>query len=179
MVRIHHDIALARHLGIMKTVELLSRNHCFLGMYKFVKQYVTSCDLCSQAKPPQHQCMGELASIPILDAPWRGISCDFIVDLPESSGYDAILIFIDRFIKMCHLVSCNKTINAPRFIQLFFKYVVALHGLLNSLVSNCGSVFTSHFWKSLSALLGINPHLSIVFHPQTNGQTQRMNQIVK
>jgi len=54
MVRIHHDIALARHLGIMKTVELLSRNHCFLGMYKFVKQYVTSCDLCSRAKPPRH-----------------------------------------------------------------------------------------------------------------------------
>ena len=179
MVRNHHDTALAGHPGTTKTVELLSRNYYFPGMYKYIKKYVTSCDLCSRAKPPRHQRAGELAPIPVPDTPWKGISCDFIVDLPESNSYDALLVFVDCLTKMCHLIPCNKTTDAPQFAQLFLERVVALHGLPDSLVSDRGSVFTSRFWKSLSTLLGINPRLSTAFHPQTDGQTERMNQIVE
>ena len=95
-------------------------------------------------------------SIPVLNASWRGISCDFIVDLFESSGYDIILVFADHLTKMCHLVPCNKTTNTSQFTQLFLECIVTLYGLSDFLISDHCSVFMSRFWKFLSALLEVN-----------------------
>ena len=179
LVREHHDAALAGHPGVDKTVELLSRNYFVLHVYRFIKEYVSSCEVCSRAKPARHRPHGELAPLPVPDIPWKGITCDFITDLPLSNNLDSILVFVDRLTKMTHLVPCRKTTTAPEFAQLFLESVVRLHGLPESIVSDRGSVFTSHFWKSLANSLGINPRFSTAFHPQTDGQTERMNQTVE
>src|SRR5437667_12600577 len=100
-------------------------------------------------------------------------------DLPLSNGFDALLVFVDRFTKMLHLIPCNKTTDAPQFARMFLDHIIRLHGLPDSLVSDRGSIFTSHFWKCLSKLLGVNRRLSTSFHPQTDGQTERMNQTVE
>ena len=175
----HHDDRLAGHFGIAKTLELLSRNYWFPKMSRYVKQYVTTCDLCSRSKPSRHMKHGELLPLPIPSGPWKGLSCDYIVDLPLSNGFDALLVFVDRFTKMLHLIPCNKTTDAPQFARMFLDHIVRLHGLPDSLVSDRGSIFTSHFWKCLSKLLGVNRRLSTSFHPQTDGQTERMNQTVE
>jgi RNase H-like domain found in reverse transcriptase/Reverse transcriptase (RNA-dependent DNA polymerase)/Integrase zinc binding domain/Chromo (CHRromatin Organisation MOdifier) domain/Integrase core domain len=179
LVSQHHDAPLAGHYGETKTLELLSRNYYFPGMQSYVKDYVSTCDLCSRGKPLRHRRHGELAPLPVPTIPWKGISCDFVVDLPLSKGYDSILVFVDRLTKMCHLVPCNKTATAPEFAQMFLTNVIRLHGIPDSLVSDRGSIFTSHFWKSLSHMLGIKPRLSTAFHPQTDGQTERMNQTIE
>jgi hypothetical protein len=179
IIRSHHDDPLAGHPGIERTHELVSRNYYFPGMRKFIKSYVTSCDLCARAKPSRHMPHGELAPLPVPEAPWKSISCDFITDLPLSHGYDAILVFVDRFSKMTHIVPCNKVTDAPAFARLFLDYVVRLHGVPTSLVSDRGSIFTSHFWTALAELLGLQRRLSTAFHPQTDGQTERMNQILE
>jgi len=80
---------------------------------------------------------------------------------------------------MYYLVPYNKTTDALQFAQLFLEHVVALHSLLDSFISDYGSIFMSRFWKSLSTLLRVNPHLSTAFHPQTDGQTERMIQTVE
>ena len=175
----HHDDRLAGHFGIAKTLELLSRNYWFPKMSRYVKQYVTTCDLCSRSKPSRHMKHGELLPLLIPSGPWKGLSCDYIVDLPLSNGFDALLIFVDRFTKMLHLIPCNKTTDAPQFARMFLDHIVRLHGLPDSLVSDRGSIFTSHFWKCLSKLLGVNRRLSTSFHPQTEGQMERMNQTVE
>jgi len=175
----HHDSPLAGHFGIAKTVELLSRNYYFPGMQSYVKRYVSSCDVCSRGKAPRHQKHGELAPLPVPDGPWKGITCDFIVDLPPSNGYDSILVFVDRLTKMAHYTPCRKTASAPEFAMMFIENVVRLHGIPESLVSDRGSIFTSQFWKSLAKLLGVEPRLSTAFHPQTDGQTEHMNQTIE
>ena len=179
ILRIHHDDPLAGHFGITKTLELLSRNYWFPKMSSYVKKYVSTCDLCSRSKPSRHTKHGELLPLPVPSSPWKGLTCDYIVDLPVSHGYDALLVFIDRLTKMAHLIPCNKTTDAPQFARMFLDHVIRLHGLPDSLVSDRGAIFTSHFWKSLAKLLNINGRLSTSFHPQTDGQTERMNQTVE
>src|SRR5271155_187191 len=148
-------------------------------MHAFVKSYVATCDSCSRGKAPRHLQYGELAPLPALSGPWKSISCDFITDLPPSNGYDSLFVFIDRFTKMCHLVRCLKTTDAPEFARLFLDNVIRLHGIPESLVSDRGSIFTSHFWNSLASMMDLKRRLSTAFHPQTDGQTERMNQTVE
>src|SRR5271169_2990284 len=175
----HHDDSLAGHYGVEKTLELLMRNYYFPGIHSYVRKYVSTCDLCSRGKSPRHLKHGELAPLPVPNGPWKGISCDLVVDLPVSNGYDSILVFVDRFTKMCHLVPCNKTTTSPEFAKLFLDYVVRLHGIPDSIVSDRGSIFTSQFWTALSKFLNLGKRMSTAFHPQTDGQTERMNQTVE
>src|SRR5204862_1136890 len=83
----HHNSLLARHYGIAKTYELLSRNYYFPGMLSFIKSYISTCDLCSCRNAPRHAKCGELSPLPVPSGPWKSISCDFITDLPPSNGW--------------------------------------------------------------------------------------------
>jgi len=177
MLHMHHDDPLTGHFGESRTLELLSWNYWFPSMALYVKNYVSTWN--PRAKPSRHQRHSELMPLPVPAGPWKGITCDFITDLPTSKGYDTLLIFVDRFTKMTHLLPCNKTTDAPQFARLFVNHIIRLHGILESLVSDHGSLFTSHFWKALSQMLGLKGRLSTAFHPQTDGQTERMNQTIE
>jgi len=179
LMQMHHDDPLAGHFSAAKTVELLLRNYYFPGIQTYVRKYVASCDTCARGKPSRHLQHGELSPLPIPPGPWKGISCDLITDLPPSNGYDSILVFIDRFTKMCHLINCNKTTTAPEFAHIFLNHIIRLHGIPDSIVSDRGSIFTSQFWTALSKSLNLKERLSTSFHPQTDGQTERMNQTVE
>ena len=148
-------------------------------MYVYVKSYVATYDSCSRGKPLHHLQHGELASLPAPFGPWKSISYDFITDLPLSNGYDSLLVFIDCFTKMCHLVPCLKITDTTEFTRLFLNNVIRLYGILDSIVSDRGSIFTSHFWKSFASMMDLKCRLSTAFHPQTDGQTERMNQTVE
>jgi len=175
----HHDDPLAGHFGVHRTLELLSRNYWFPSMAAYVRDYVGTCDLCMRGKPSRHRKHGELMPLPVPAGPWKGLSCDFITDLPPSNHHDALLVFVNRFTKMTHLVPCNKTTDAPEFAHLFVDHIIGLHGLPESIVSDRSSIFTSHFWTTLSKLLKVKGRLSTAFHPQTDGQTERMNQTIE
>ena len=92
---------------------------------------------------------------------------------------DSILVFVDRMTKMSHFVPSLKSTSAPDFARLFVSCVVRLHGLPDSVVSDRGSIFTSNFWSMLASILNIDPRKSTAFHPQTDGQTERMNQVLE
>ena len=124
-------------------------------MHAYIKSYIATCDSCSHGKPSRHLQHGELAPLPAPSGPWKSISCDFVTDLPHSNGYDSLLVFIDRFTKMCHLVPCLKTTDATEFARLFLDNVIRLHGIPDSIVSDHGSIFTSHFWKSLASMMDL------------------------
>mgnify|MGYP002655140599 CR=1 FL=1 len=101
---------------------------------------------------------------------------DFVVALPKTEGgYDAVLVFVDRLTKMSHLVPTTTTCTAEQVARLFFDNVVRLHGVPKDIVSDRDCKFTSKFWGALSELLGIKLHMSTAYHPQTDGQTERMN----
>ena len=179
IVRLNHDSKAAGHYGFQRTLELLSRDYVWDGMSTYVKEYVSTCEICQRAKSIRHRPHGELMPLPTPSVPWKGLSCDFITDLPKSHGLDSLLVFCCRFTKMIHLIPCNKTTDAKGFAKLVCDNVVRLHGLPDSIVSDRGSIFTSGFWQSLASHLGIKRKLSTAFHPQTDGQTERMNQTIE
>ena len=101
---------------------------------------------------------------------------DFITKLPLAQGYDSILVVVDRFTKMAHFVPTTEKTTAEGLARLFRDNVWRLHGLPESIISDRGPQFAAGLMKELNGLLGIETKLSTAFHPQTDGQTERMNQ---
>ena len=104
------------------------------------------------------------------------ISADFIMKLPLAQGYDTILVIVDRFTKMGHFIPTTERTSAEGLAQLFRDNIWKLHELPNSIISDRGPQFAVGVMKELNRILGIETKLSTAFHPQTDGQTERMNQ---
>ena len=107
---------------------------------------------------------------------WTHISTDFITKLPLAQGYDSILVVIDRFTKMAYFIPTTERTSVEGLVCLFRDNIWKLHGLLDSIISDRGPQFAAGIMKELNRILGIETKLSIAFHPQTDGQTERMNQ---
>src|SRR5882672_10474908 len=90
IVSLHHDTKPAGHAGRWKTLELVSRNYWWPQMSRYIGQYISTCDMCMRTKPQHHPPVGELHPLPILTERWNTVSVDFVVELSESAGYDAV-----------------------------------------------------------------------------------------
>jgi transposase InsO family protein len=99
----------------------------------------------------------------------------FVVGLPECDGFDAVWVVVDRLSKTRHLIPCHTTIHAVGLAKLFHWEVVRLHSLPRTIVSDRAPQFASTFWGQICTWLGIDQRMSMAFHPQTDGQTERMN----
>ncbi|MBW0543496.1 hypothetical protein O181_083211 [Austropuccinia psidii MF-1] len=148
-------------------------------MNQIFKDYVSSCQQCSRNKNINHNKFGLLKPLQIPSGPWNSLSMDFITQLPLSSNFDSILVVVDRFSKMSILIPAYSTITALDLAQLFISHVFSKHGLPISIVSDRGSLFFSSFWTQLCQQLKISRDLSTAFHPETDGQTDRVNQILE
>jgi hypothetical protein len=105
---------------------------------------------------------------------------DFIVGLPRSpSGNDAIFVVVDRFTKMAHFIPTTTTADASEVARLFLDNIYRHHGLPDDVVSDRDKIFTSKFWRHFLASLNVKLNLSTAFHPQTDGQTERVNQVLE
>lgn len=104
---------------------------------------------------------------------------DFIEPLPTSDGFDSILVIVDRLTKWSIYIPTTTTINSQKLAQLILDNVIAQHGIPESIVSDRGTKFVSRFWKHITSRIGIQVRLSTAYHPQTDGQTERMNQILE
>ena len=112
----------------------------------------------------------------IPEKPWSHISADFITKLPLAQGYDTILVVCDRFSKIAHFIATMEKTSTERLAKLFQDQVWRLHGLLESIISDRGVQFAAGMIKELNNLLGIQTKLSTAYHPQMDGQTERINQ---
>jgi len=113
-------------------------------------------------------------SIP--EKPWMHISVDFITKLPLAQGYDSILVVVDRLMKMVHFIPTTEKTLAEGLARLFRDNVWKLHGLPESIILDRGPQFAAGLMQELNGMLGIKSKLSTAFHPQTDGQTERVNQ---
>lgn len=116
---------------------------------------------------------------PIPSGPWQEVSVDLIVRLPDSQGYDSILVIVDRFMKMIHTLLTMSTITSKGIAKLYQDNVWKLHGLLKKIILDRGPQFASKFMTDLNHILGITMALSTAYHPQTDGQTEQVNQDVE
>jgi transposase InsO family protein len=108
------------------------------------------------------------------------IGMDFIVGLPRTrTGYDSIWLVVDRLTKAAHFIPVKTTYNSAVLAELYMARIVCLHGVPKKIVSDRGTQFTSHFWQQLHEALGTHLNFSSTYHPQTDGQIERTNQILK
>ncbi|GJP64605.1 hypothetical protein CLOP_g21580, partial [Closterium sp. NIES-67] len=123
---------------------------------------------------------GLLQPLPVPEQPRQVVSLDFITGLPPTtSGHDAILVVIDKFSKMGHFIPTHTTARTEETTQLFIRYIISQHGIPTTLISDRNPKFTSRFWKELMSIRGTKLAMSSAYHPQTDGQTERLNQIVE
>lgn len=180
-----HDAPTAGHFGQAKTMEVVSRNYYFPKMRSYIENYVNTCDLCNRNKPVRHKPFGLLQSIEPPTTPWESIAMDFIVKLPplkDSSNqaiFDSIWVVVDRFTKYGYFIPCNEAMDAELFARLFVKHVFAAHGLPKDVITDRGTIFVSSFIQTLCNITKINHKKSTSFHPQTDGQTERLNQVLE
>jgi len=179
VLHLYHDHRIGGHYGYRKTLDLILRRYWWKSIRKDVKAYVESCDVCQKSKVIRQSPQGKLLPLPIPERNWQQITMDFIVKLPKSGKFDSILVIVDRRSKMAHFIPCNESITAEGTAKLVFNNIVCKHGVPQSIVSDRGPQFKSLFWKKLWELLGTKVNLSTAYHPQTDGQSERVNQTLE
>ena len=176
IIRLHHDMPMGGYEGQWKTTEMVTQNFWWPGVMREVKRYVEGCDACQQNKNHTEQPAGKLMPNSIPDKAWTHISANFITKLPLAQGYDSILVVVDRYTKMAHFVPTTEKTMAEGLARLFRDNVWRLHGLPESIILDRGTQFATGLIRELNEMLGIKTKLSMAFHLQTDGQTERMNQ---
>jgi transposase InsO family protein len=174
-----HDSQEVGHPGIAKTLEVCQRNFYWPKLREFISDYINSCDLCQRNKPSRHKKYGLLKPLPVPTGPWRSLSMDHITDLPLSDGYNGILVIVCRLTKQAHFIAAHKTDTSPDLARQFLDNIFRIHGIPEDIVSDRGATFTSRFWRDFLAMLRVQPNLSTAFHPETDGQTERINQTIE
>jgi transposase InsO family protein len=171
----HNQVSTA-HPGRNKTLALLARKYYWKGMRAWVEQFVANCQACKRALPPRDKKHGFLHPLPIPDRPWQHVTHDFKSFPKDKHGYDMVYVVIDRLSKQSVCIPCTKNTTAKDMARMYITYIYRWRGLPESMVSDRGPQFVSQFWDEFCAILGIKVKLSTAYHPQTDGQTEIMNQ---
>jgi IS30 family transposase len=141
--------------------------------------YVKSCTSCARSKAKRHKPYGLLHQLPILLHLWESISMDFIKQLPDSKGFTTILVVVDCFTKQALFIPTHDTITSAQLAELFIIHVFSKHGVSSHVTSDQGSEFVSCFFHSLGKALNIKLHFTLGYHPEGDGQTERINQTLE
>jgi hypothetical protein len=179
LLKQYHDAPTAGHLGQEKTLELLSRNYYWPRMRAFVNEYVRTCDIYARNKSSHYALYRPLQPLPIPPGPWMSVSMDFIVELPPSDGLDTIYVRVDWLTKMAHFIPMHTTITAEGMAQLYYQQVWKHHSMPADIVLDRGPQFVAKFTQQLLERLGIQGNRSTAFHRQSDGQTERVNQMLE
>src|SRR5579875_774520 len=148
-------------------------------IHEFVWDYISSCTVCGRNKPRRHRPYGLLKPLPVPIRPWDSISMDFIEELPMSNGYNSILVIVDRSSKQGIFIPTHTTITSEQLAELFVIHVFSKHGVPNHVTSDHGSEFVSAFFQALGQALSMELHYTSGYHPEADGQTERVNQTLE
>ncbi len=182
LIREIHDQSSVDHSDILRTVKIIKRNYYWSFMRKTIDWYIQNCYICQRSKTSRNKSNDLLQSLSISEQRWQDIAMNFIIDLSDSSEYNAILMIICRLSKERHYISCiteNEDITVEKTAEMLIQWVYWTHDLSSFIVSDRDSQFTFILWKSLCKRLDINLRLSTVYHLQINDQSKRVNQNVE
>ncbi|KAL0556992.1 hypothetical protein IC582_005510 [Cucumis melo] len=175
-----HSSPFSMHPGSTKMYQDLKRVYWWRNMKREVAEFVSKCLVCQQVKAPRQKPAGLLQPLSVLEWKWENVSMDIITGLPRNlRGFTVIWVVVDRLTKSAHFVPGKSTYTASKWAQLYMSEIVRLHGVPLSIFSDRDARFTSKFWKGLQTALGTRLDFNIAFHPQTEGQTERLNQVLE
>jgi hypothetical protein len=175
-----HNSSYSIHLGSTKMYLYLKTRYWWKGMKKEIAQHVARCDTCQRTKAEHQRPAGLLQSLPVPKRKWEEIGMDFMIGLPQTQkGNDSIWVIIDRLTKVAHFIPVKTTYGGATLTRLYLKEKVRLHGITRRIVSDRGTQFTSKFWLSLQQALGTKLDFSTAYHPQSDRQTERVNEVLE
>lgn len=149
-------------------------------MKRDIVEFIALCGVCSRVKAEHQKPAGFLRPLPIRDWKWDKVGMDFITGLPRTrSGYDSIWVVVDRLTKVAHFIPVKTTYTNAQLAKRYISRIVCLHEVPKEIVSERGTQFTSRFWGQLHESLGTRLEFNTAFHPQTDGQTERVNHILE
>ncbi len=125
-----NDALVTCYIEFNKTIDLMFQDYWWPQFWKYVKEFVGSCNVYVRIKNLHHCPHGFLQPLSITTSPWFSISMDFITIFTPSSSYDSILVVVDCLTKMVHFSLCTKIIISKRTTKLVFNHVFLYHGLL-------------------------------------------------
>ncbi|KIK13097.1 hypothetical protein PISMIDRAFT_18236 [Pisolithus microcarpus 441] len=175
----YHDHPSARHPGIKAMTRKMVKDVWWPGMWKYIHDYVKGCAVCQSAKVITHPVTPPVIphDVPKNPFPFQQISMDLITDLPVSNTFDTVLTIVNQGLtKAAMFIPCWKDIDSLGIARLFHKHVYARFSLPESIISDRGPQFASAFTRELYKSLGVQSKLSTAYHPQTNGESERVNQ---
>ena len=173
---VHDGPHKSAHTGWERTLAALREQFYWPGMRTDAIKYVQSCDPCQKIKHNQGMGVGFVQPLEIPANPFDVVSLDLITGLPKSLDKDAILVVVDKLTKYAHFIATTAEVTALEVASLLFRHIVGRFGLPSQLVGDRDPRWTSAVWKVLSQLFGTKLALSTSKHPQTDGQTEVMNQ---
>ena len=181
LVKKFHDHQTTGHPGYLKTKQLLTAGHWWPGMAQFIKKYVDGCTPCQQNKTNTHPTIPPLNPIISRETlPFKQISYNLITDLLVSNGFNSLLVMVDHGLsKGVILCPTKKTITTEGISTIIFRKLYTRFRLFNKIISDWGPQFAAKFQKELGRILRYKLALSLAYHPQTDGETKRVNQEIK
>jgi hypothetical protein len=141
-----------------------------------VAAYIKGCPPCQQNKPHRFKPKAPLHPVNPGPTPFQNISVDLIAPLPKSEGSNAILVIVDKSSKKAIFIPTNDTLMSQGFAELLVKHWIQHFGIPVTITSNQGPQFVNKFIAAFYESCGITGTPSTAYHPQTDGQTERINQ---
>jgi hypothetical protein len=149
-------------------------------MKREIVKYVAKYDMCWRVKTDHLRLARNLQPLSIPEWKWENICMDFIVSLPHTSwGYNSIWVIVDRLTNSCHVILISTTYRVRQYAKFYMLHIVRYHGIPNTIIFDRGSIFVARFCKQLHDCLGTHLIQSSAYHPQTDGQTEWVNQIYR
>lgn len=174
-----HSSALGGHSRFPVTFSRLKKLFAWRGMKASVKDFVDSCSAYAQAKPDRSRYPSLLSPLPIPTESWQMILMDFVEGLPRSGSANCLMVVVDRFSKFAHFIPLLHPFIAQQVAQKFLDHVYRLHGMPTHIVSDRDRIFTSTFRKELFRMAQTTLSMSSAYDPQSDGQTERVNQCLE
>ena len=175
-----HSSPFAGHKGIRATSALIKRDFYWHGMDADIVSWIQVCTSCQRNKGRNQLPGGLLQPLPVPTRRWSDISMDFITHLPLTrSGHTAIFVVVDRLSKLMHFIPTVDTASAEDVARLFIDNIFVHHGMPERIVSDRDSRFTGTFWQAMCDTWNVQRQMSTAYHPQTDGQTERVNRTLE
>lgn len=124
---VHNELTKGVHAVYHKMYNKIAGTYFWPKMSKQVKRYVTSCDICQKAKPQRHAATGLLQPLPIPEWPFEVLSMDFIPEFPMSSGFNNIMVIVNKLTTLVMLIPTQSTVTETEAAELFFKHIETLN----------------------------------------------------
>ncbi|KAK8534012.1 hypothetical protein V6N12_047412 [Hibiscus sabdariffa] len=180
ILREAHSSDYAMPPGGDKMYQNLKERYRWAGMKKDISDYVAKCLTCQQVKVEHQHPSGLLQPIRIPEWKWERITMDFVTDLPLTpSKKDSVWVIVDKLTKSAHFIPIRSNYTVDKLAKLYISEIVRLHGVPLSIISDRDPKLTSRFWRALHDALGTSLNFSTAFHPQTDGQSERVIQILE